>query len=117
MHGLLGFVTSMLLVFRTNTVCDRWWEARKLWGALTNNSRNFAMKLEAILPSFEKVQKEFFKKIISAFAQALHIHLHREKTRLALLMYRHVNDLHKQAVIYQSRVVVIYRYMWCMRTH
>ncbi len=55
MHGLLGFVISMLLVFRTNTVYDRWWEARKLWGALTNNSRNFAMKLEAILPSFEKL--------------------------------------------------------------
>jgi len=63
MHGLLGFVISMLPVFRTNTAYDRWWEARKLWGALTNNSRNFAMKLEAILPSFQKVQKEFFEKL------------------------------------------------------
>ena len=107
MHGLLGFVISMLPVFRTNTAYDRWWEARKLWGALTNNSRNFAMKLEAILPSFEKVQKEFFKKIISAFAQALHIHLHREKTRLALLMNRHVNDLHKQAVISGEQLLFI----------
>jgi len=26
MHGLLGFAISMLLVFRTNTAYDRWWE-------------------------------------------------------------------------------------------
>ena len=31
MHGVLGFVISLLLVFRTNTAYDRWWEARKLW--------------------------------------------------------------------------------------
>ncbi|MEI9957476.1 MAG: bestrophin family ion channel [Ferruginibacter sp.] len=27
MHSLLGFVISLLLVFRTNTAYDRWWEA------------------------------------------------------------------------------------------
>ena len=32
MHSLMGFAISMLLVFRTNTAYDRWWEARKLWG-------------------------------------------------------------------------------------
>ena len=45
MHGMLGFVISLLLVFRTNTAYDRWWEGRKMWGALVNNSRNFAIKL------------------------------------------------------------------------
>ena len=28
MHSLLSFVMSMLLVFRTNTAYDRWWEGR-----------------------------------------------------------------------------------------
>src|SRR2546423_6538455 len=37
-HTLLGFVISMLLVFRTNTAYDRWWEGRKVWGSLVNNS-------------------------------------------------------------------------------
>jgi len=32
MHTLLGFIISILLVFRTNTAYDRWWEGRKLWG-------------------------------------------------------------------------------------
>src|SRR5687767_14593732 len=49
LHTLLGFVLSMLLVFRTNTAYDRWWEGRKLWGSLVNSSRNLALKLNAIL--------------------------------------------------------------------
>jgi ion channel-forming bestrophin family protein len=34
LHNMLGFVLSLLLVFRTNTAYDRWWEGRKLWGSL-----------------------------------------------------------------------------------
>jgi putative membrane protein len=30
MHGMLGFVISLLLAYRTNTAYDRWWEGRKL---------------------------------------------------------------------------------------
>ncbi len=84
MHGLLGFAISMLLVFRTNTAYERWWEGRKLWGNLVNTSRNFAMKLQVILPPEEKEQRTFFRKMIPAYAYALHNHLHKEKTRLAL---------------------------------
>ncbi len=124
MHSLLGFAISMLLVFRTNTAYDRWWEARKLWGALTNNSRNLALKLATILPASEEAQRSFFRKIIPSFAEALHTHLRREKTRLALadddehghlvqhvdqekhvpnqialVIYQHVHQLHKQGSI------------------
>lgn len=84
MHGLLGFAISMLLVFRTNTAYDRWWEGRKLWGSLVNNSRNLAMKLSVILPADDTAQRSFFRKIIPAFAYALHNHLRREQTRLEL---------------------------------
>ena len=47
-HSLIGFVLSMLLIFRTNTAYERWWEGRKLWGSLVNNSRNLALKLQAL---------------------------------------------------------------------
>lgn len=50
-HSLLGFVISLLLVFRTNTAYERWWEGRKLWGQLVNTSRNLALKLNAYLPA------------------------------------------------------------------
>src|SRR5687768_17377618 len=47
LHTLLGFVLSLLLVFRTNTAYERWWEGRKAWGELINNSRNFSLKIKA----------------------------------------------------------------------
>ena len=84
MHTLLGFAISMLLVFRTNTAYDRWWEGRKLWGALTNNSRNLAIKLNSMLPNDDDKNRSFFKKIIPLFADELRLHLQNESTRLAL---------------------------------
>ncbi len=83
-HGLLGFVISMLLVFRTNTAYDRWWEGRKQWGALTNNSRGLAIKLSAILAPEDEVNRIFFVKTITGFSVALKNHLRSEETKLEL---------------------------------
>ena len=60
MHTLLSFVISLLLVFRTNTAYDRWWEGRKLWGSLVNNSRNMALKLDQLLESTRPGNASFF---------------------------------------------------------
>lgn len=76
MHNLLGFVISMLLVFRTNTSYDRWWEGRRLLGSLTNVSRNFAIKIKAL--NLSKDDLDFFKYGIPKYAFALKEHL-REK--------------------------------------
>lgn len=78
MHGMLGFVISLLLVFRTNTAYDRWWEGRKLWGALVNNSRNLALKLSVILKNDS--DKDFFKRMIPSYAKILDTHLKDEET-------------------------------------
>lgn len=48
LHSVLGFVLSILLVFRTNTAYDRWWEGRRLWGTLVNDSRSLVLKLSSI---------------------------------------------------------------------
>ncbi len=83
-HNLLGFVMSILLVFRTNTAYDRWWEARKQWGSLTNSSRNLAIKMNAILEKDDKVNRSFFRKSIPLFADTLFAHLRANKTRFML---------------------------------
>lgn len=75
MHSLLGFVISMLLVFRTNTAYDRWWEGRRQWGALTNNSRNLALKLAPLLDEATTDDREFFRAMIPNFAFAMKNHL------------------------------------------
>jgi len=42
---VLGTALSILLGFRTNSAYDRWWEARKIWGAIVNDARNFARQV------------------------------------------------------------------------
>ncbi|MFC5284888.1 bestrophin family protein [Pedobacter alpinus] len=91
MHGILGFVISLLLVFRTNTAYDRWWEGRKQWGALTNSSRNLAIKLHAYLVDAE--DRKYFTIMISNFAFALKNHLRENED------YHEIDpvlDLHKE---------------------
>ena len=132
MHNLLGFAISMLLVFRTNTAYDRWWEGRKLWGALVNNSRNLAIKLAVMLPEEEKEQRNFFRKIIPAYAYALFNHLRAEQTRIelfeadarhpifkqidgekhvpnqvALLMFKHIQQLYTEGKIKGEQLIVL----------
>lgn len=78
MHTTVGFVLSLLLAYRTNTAYDRWWEGRKLWGSLVNNSRNLALKLSAILK--EDKDRNYFKRLIQAYASILQKHLSDEDT-------------------------------------
>ncbi len=43
--ALLGTAISILLGFRTNSAYDRWWEARKIWGAIVNDARTLARQV------------------------------------------------------------------------
>lgn len=84
MHSLLGFAISMLLVFRTNTAYDRWWEGRKLWGGLVNNSRNLAIKINTFLPPELQEERYIFSQLISLFAHYLRRHLQLNTTAMEL---------------------------------
>src|SRR5262249_50955435 len=39
-YEILGAALGALLVLRTNAGYERWWEARRLWGAIVNQCRN-----------------------------------------------------------------------------
>ncbi|GGF18152.1 membrane protein [Flavobacterium limi] len=125
MHGMLGFVISLLLVFRTNTAYDRWWEGRKLWGSLVNNSRNLAIKLSAILK--DETDRNFFRKYIPMYAHVLQIHLkdddtskqlfedvdleidhHKHKpNQLKKIIYQKINDLYEAKKITGDQLIVL----------
>jgi ion channel-forming bestrophin family protein len=94
-HSLVGFVLSMLLVFRTNTAYDRWWEGRKIWGSFTNNSRNLALKLNAILDNSN--DKKIFRILISNYIFASKEHLRKrvkmeELEECEVLSYQDLKD-------------------------
>ena len=84
LHNMIGFVLSLLLVFRTNTAYDRWWEGRKSWGKLVNDSRNLATQLDAILPEGDKANRMYFNNKIRMFSKVLHSHLTNESTKYML---------------------------------
>ncbi len=70
----ISAVFGLLLVVRTNSAYERWWEGRRLWGQLVNDSRNLALKAQAYcaVPAHEKVK---LGEQIVAFAYALKHHL------------------------------------------
>jgi putative membrane protein len=82
---------TLLLVFRTNTAHDRFWEGRKLWGALVNASRNLARGIWIVVKESEpkaQVEKEATLRLVVAFAVAMKLHLRRDALdeQLASLM-------------------------------
>lgn len=72
-YSLIGFVLSLLLVFRTNTAYDRWWEGRKKWGELLNNTRNFAIKIASM--NVDPELEAYFARMIPNYAFAMKEHL------------------------------------------
>jgi putative membrane protein len=125
MHGMLGFVISLLLAYRTNTAYDRWWEGRKLWGGLVNSSRNLALKLAAILN--EENDRVFFRKMIPGYASLLHKHLNDSDTakelfddidldidhhkhrpnQVAKMLFQKVNDLYVLKKITGDQLLIL----------
>jgi ion channel-forming bestrophin family protein len=73
-----SIVLGLLLVFRTNTAYDRFWEGRKAWGTLINTVRNLS---RTIWVSVEEEQAEDRKekiltlRLLIAFAVATKLHL------------------------------------------
>jgi ion channel-forming bestrophin family protein len=90
--SLLGIVLSVLLVFRTNTAYDRWWEGRKQWGALVNNCRNMAIMTQAIFPEDDYKSRHEMATLISNFCIALKEHL-RQGTRTDELIHLSAQQL------------------------
>ncbi|MFK7969083.1 MAG: bestrophin family protein [Bacteroidia bacterium] len=73
--SLLGVVLSIFLVFRTNSAYDRWWEARKQWGALVNHSRNLAVYIDGMFPEEDQESRTYLARHISNFVRGLADHL------------------------------------------
>jgi ion channel-forming bestrophin family protein len=58
---IAGAALGLLLILRTNSGYDRWWEARKLWGGIVNQSRNTAISGVAYGPQDRQWQDEFLR--------------------------------------------------------
>ena len=76
---IYNLVLGLLIVFRTNTSYDRFWDGRKAWGALVVNTRNLAQEMQiGIASSVDSSQKQAMIRLLSAFAIATKLHLRNE---------------------------------------
>ena len=76
-----SIVLGLLLVFRTNTAYDRFWEGRKAWGTLINNVRNLARQIWVAIEEKDPQDIELKKsalRLLPAFAVAMKLHLRQE---------------------------------------
>ena len=125
MHGMLGFVISLLLAYRTNTAYDRWWEGRKIWGTLINNSRNLSIKLSVILK--DEKDRNYFRKMIPSYASVLHKHLNHTDTskqlfddvdleidnqkhkpnQVAKMLFQKIDDLYSSKKITGDQLIIL----------
>ncbi len=48
--AILGTSISLLLAFKLNQSYDRWWEARKIWGEINNDSRSLILEIKGFIP-------------------------------------------------------------------
>lgn len=75
-----GVILGVLMGLRNRAAYDRWWEGRRLWGQLVNDSRNLAWKVQSYVPP-EEIAAAKFPQLLAGFADALKGHL-RKGTRL-----------------------------------
>src|SRR5262249_18432638 len=71
---LNGVVLGVLMVFRNNAAYDRWWEGRKLWGQLVNDTRNLCLAARSLAAPEAEEARELGRALIG-FAHALRLHL------------------------------------------
>lgn len=130
MHSLVGIVLGLFLVFRTNSAYDRWWEGRKHWGLLVNNTRNLAAKLNAFLGKEDSANRNWFSIMIPNFAISIKEHLRKGvkveelesadedfnnqikgikhiPNRLSSMMYVRINDLYKDKKLTGDQLYIV----------
>src|SRR6476659_1560706 len=47
--AFIGIAIAVILSFKLNQSYDRWWEARKIWGSIVNESRTFVLQLQSFI--------------------------------------------------------------------
>lgn len=62
--AILGTSLAFFLGFITNSAYDRWWEARKRWGTIVNDSRNIGREFHTLIKAENEDDKQTIKSLI-----------------------------------------------------
>ena len=59
--AVMGTAIAILLGFRTSAAYGRWWEARKIWGGIVNDSRTLIRQADGFFDSWEQKEQQVKK--------------------------------------------------------
>jgi ion channel-forming bestrophin family protein len=80
--SLIGIALAVFLGFRNNASYDRWWEARKLWGQLLNESRSLTRQVLTLTSrQIPKEELDEFLIALQAMPHALRHQLRKSDPR------------------------------------
>lgn len=71
-HALLGTAIGLLLVFRTNSSYDRFWEGRRMWGNIINESRNLGRCAATYLRAAPDLERKLVEWTIAYAYASMH---------------------------------------------
>lgn len=104
---LTSAIVGLLLVLRTNSAYERWWEARKLLGVLVNDIRNLSIKCKEFA-QLDETESAVVGALLVEFVSGLTVHLrsnatkekqseglHRTPINVAQLIYRQIHKLNQ----------------------
>jgi len=78
-HTLVGVALGLLLVFRTNASYDRYWEGRRLLGAIVNNARDLARQTRSFLDQSPPPVRAEQGELVIAFYATIRRYLRGER--------------------------------------
>ena len=104
--ALVGIALAVFLGFRNSASYERWWEGRKLWGALLNTSRALAHQVLALHEPRDPLQSRRFLAALGGLAHALR-HQLRGTDALADLSPRLPPELHARVATAKYRPALI----------
>jgi putative membrane protein len=93
--AFLGTAISLLLSFKLGQSYDRWWEARKIWGAIVNDSRTLVMQIQTFT---DKKNKEIITRMAYrqiAWCYSLSQTLRNQDSTKNLVSYISKNELER----------------------
>jgi len=91
--AILGTAVSLLLAFRTSQSYDRWWEARKVWGAIVNDSRTFTRQVIQFVPESKQDEIKAFAERQIMWTYALGESLRRQPFSEKVKAYIQANNI------------------------
>jgi putative membrane protein len=96
--AFIGTSISILISFKLNQSYDRWWEARKIWGSIVNDSRSLILQFKQFLPADENINRIAYRQI--AWCYALGESLRGLDSKETLKKY--LNEIEIEEIIKQS---------------